>query len=50
VHNIGKHDEQIILKLQLVVFHLKHNVSTKQLMKTDFFVKKKSGFDTVILK
>jgi hypothetical protein len=39
-HSIGEHDEQVILKLELVLFHLKCKVSTKQLLITDFFGKK----------
>jgi hypothetical protein len=38
--NIGEHDdEQDILNLASVLFHLRCNVSTKQLTVTDFFVK-----------
>ena len=31
VHSIGKHDEQKILDVELVVFDLKHKVSTTKL-------------------
>jgi hypothetical protein len=40
-HSIDEHDEQVILNLQLALFHLKRKVSTKQLPITDFFGKKK---------
>jgi hypothetical protein len=37
VHSIGEHDEQVILNLELALFHLKCKVSNKQLPITDFF-------------
>jgi hypothetical protein len=43
-HSIGEHYEQVILNLELALFHLKHKVSTKQLPITDFF--EKSDFHT----
>lgn len=39
MHNIGECDKQDTLKLQLALFHMKHNVSSKQLTATYFFVK-----------
>jgi hypothetical protein len=48
VYSIDKRDEQNILNLELALFCLECNVSTKQLTVTAFFVK--SDMDTGILK
>jgi hypothetical protein len=45
--NTGECDKQNISNLELALFHLKHNVSTKQLTVTDLSVK--SDLDTGIL-
>jgi hypothetical protein len=39
-HSIDELDEQVILNLELALFHLKRKVSTEQLPITDFFRKK----------
>jgi hypothetical protein len=39
-HSISEHDEQVILNLELALFHVKRKVSTKQLLITDLFGKK----------
>jgi hypothetical protein len=39
-YSIGEHDEQVILNLELVLFHLKQKVSTKELPIADFFGEK----------
>jgi hypothetical protein len=39
-HSIGKHDEQVILNMELVLFSLKPKALTKQLPITEFFGEK----------
>jgi hypothetical protein len=39
-HSITEHDKQNILNLELALFHLRYNASTKQLSVTYFFGKK----------
>jgi hypothetical protein len=49
-HNIGERDKQNILNIELALFLLKSNVSTKQVTIREFFVKKTSYLHTGLLK